>query len=579
VRGNPLFYVLRLGGKSFVAFAVGIVIRAIGETGIQIVFLHLLRNVFAAMLEHSSPLLLLALRDAGLFFLASLGVFLVGFLLLQRKVAEITAAIRLRLFSKLHDLPIGYFKTHHSGDILSRMTNDVNATVSLLGDLPSRMLFEGAFCLVGAGIIFLVDYRLGVVAVFSGILGVVANTIAAGRLREISRVLQEKQSLLTSAITDLFAGIQVIKSFSLYPLMEKALHARSQEVRLQGLSRVNTQAILDGANFITSSLNFMGLLLVSAVLSLRGEVTVPEIVMIVQAQNGVERFFTNIGTHLTGLQSSFAAAERVVEILREEEEPERFGGMEAQADAPIALKDVEFAYKDGAKVIAGVSLTADKGEMVALVGPSGGGKTTLLKLIMGFYGPEKGSISIMGHSLSEQSLDSARKHLSYVPQDAHLFSGTIADNIRLGKQRATDEEVVAAAKAANAHDFVMALADGYATKVGERGAELSGGQRQRIAIARAVIRSAPILLLDEATASLDSESEALVQEALVRLMEGRTVVVVAHRLSTIEKAHRILVVDEGRIVEQGRHSELLLANGLYRSLYEQHLSGHSAAAD
>jgi len=577
VRTNPLLYVLRLGGKSFAAFALGILIRAMGETGIQIVFLYLLRNVFAAMLEQSSALLLLALRDAGLFFLASLSVFLVGFLLLQRKVAEITAAIRLRLFSKLHDLPIGYFKTHHSGDILSRMTNDVNATVALLGELPSKMLFEAAFCLVGVVIIFTIDYRLGVVAAFSGALGVVANTIAAKRLREISRVLQDKQSLLTSAITDLFAGIQVIKSFSLYSLMEQGTEAISQAVRVQGMSRVRTQAILDGANFIATSLNFMGLLLVSAVLSLRGEVTVPEIVLIVQAQNGVERFFSNIGTHLTGLQGSLAAAERVVGILSEPDEPASWSGMETSGSAPVVLRAVEFAYEDGTKAIDGVSLQAGKGEMVALVGPSGGGKTTLLKLIMGFYRPETGSISIMGHSLSAQSLGGARQHLSYVPQDAHLFSGSIADNIRLGKLPATDEEVIAAAKAANAHDFVMALPEGYATKVGERGAKLSGGQKQRIAIARAMIRSAPVLLLDEATAALDSESEALVQEALGRLMEGRTVVVVAHRLSTIEKADQILVVDEGRIVEQGTHGELLLANGLYRNLYAEHLASNSAA--
>ncbi|MBT9135808.1 MAG: putative multidrug export ATP-binding/permease protein [Firmicutes bacterium] len=579
MRGNPLLQVLKLAGNSFTGFVLGIVIRAVGETGIQLVFLYLLHDVFVAMVEMSTSLLLQSLQQTLGYFVLSLAVFMVGFLLLQRRVADITAVIRQRIFSKLHSLPIGYFKAHHSGETLSRMTNDVNATVALLGDMPSRMLFEASFCLISAFIIFRVDYRLGLVAVFSGTIGVLANTLASRKLREISRALQAKQSVLTTTLTDLFAGIVVIKSFSLYPIMERTLVANSQSVQRLGLARVGTQAYLEGANFVTSVLNFMGLLLVSAILSMRGEISVPEIVLVVQAQNGVERFFTGIGAHITGLQSSWAAAERVVALQNEPDEPTSFAGMNALASAPVAFRDVEFAYADGEKVIDGISLTANKGEMIALVGPSGGGKSTLLKLIMGFYEPQKGSIIINGATLSAQSLAEARGHLSYVPQDAHLFSGTIADNIRCGRLEASNEEVVDAAKAANAHDFIMALGSGYETEVGEKGAELSGGQRQRIAIARAVIRRAPILLLDEATASLDSESEALVQEALNRLMQERTVVVVAHRLSTIEKAHKIIVVAAGRVVEEGTHGELLATDGMYRSLHEAHLAGQSVAAD
>lgn len=578
MKNNPLLAVLRLAESGFTAFILGVVVRALGETGIQLVFIYLMRDVFAAMLAGDLALLIMSLQRSGMLFLAALAVFLAGFFLLQRKLAEVTARVRQAMFDKLHALPINYFKTHHSGDVLSRMTNDVNATVALLGEMPSKLLFEIFTCLASGFIIFSIDMRLGLVAVLSGTIGVVANTLAARKLRTISREVQEGQARLTTLMTDLFAGIQVVKGFSLYGLMDKMFTGQSQVVRRHGLARVETHAALEAANFITSTLNVMGLLIVGSFLALRGEIGVPDIVMVVQAQNGIERFFTAIGTHLTGIQTSLAAAERVLTFVRESEEPLRHSGMQHGQGDPVRLQAVEFGYDHAEPVVNGVSLTAKVGEVVALVGPSGGGKSTLLKLMLGFYEPQVGSITINGRTLSQQTLSEARSQVSYVPQDALLFSGSIADNIRLGKLEATLDEVIIAAKVANAHDFIMALEKGYDTPVGEKGAQVSGGQRQRIAIARAVIRNAPILLLDEATASLDSESEGLVQEALNRLMQGRTVIVVAHRLSTVEKADKIVVVAEGKIVEEGSHSELLVTGGLYRQLYDQHLAGQVAIA-
>jgi len=578
MKNNPLLAVLRLAESGFTAFLVGVIVRALGETGIQLVFIFLMRDVFAAMLAGDLALLVLSLQRSALLFLAALVVFLAGFFLLQRKLAIVTARVRQAMFDKLHALPINYFKTHHSGDILSRMTNDVNATVALLGEMPSKLLFEILNCLASGFIIFSIDMRLGLVAVLSGTIGVVANTLAARKLRTISREVQEGQARLTTLMTDLFAGIQVVKGFSLYGLMDKMFTGQSQVVRRHGMARVETHAALEAANFITSTLNVMGLLIVGSFLALRGEIGVPDIVMVVQAQNGIERFFTAFGTHLTGIQTSLAAAERVLAFVREGDEPLRHSGMHDAQGAPVRLQAVQFSYDDAEHVVNGVSLAAKEGEVVALVGPSGGGKSTLLKLMLGFYEPQVGSITINGMTLSQQTLSEARSQVSYVPQDALLFSGTIADNIRLGQLEATLDEVVAAAKVANAHDFIMAFEKGYDTPVGEKGAQVSGGQRQRIAIARAVIRNAPILLLDEATASLDSDSEGLVQEALNRLMQGRTVIVVAHRLSTVEKADKIVVVAEGKIVEEGSHSELLLRGGLYRQLYDQHLAGQAAIA-
>jgi len=571
---NPLFRLLRLSGQSFAVFLVGIIIRALGETGIQIIFIFLMRDVFASMVSLDASVLFGGLTRAALTFVATLCVFFVGFLMLQRQLVNITARIRRDIFTQLHRLPVSYFKAHHSGDTLSRMTNDVNAVVALLGELPSKFLFEIFTCLAAATIIFWVDYRLGIIAVAAGGLGALANTKAAKKIRSISRDLQESQSRLTTLLGDLFSGIQVIKSYSLYAPMNASLRAQNSDVRKHGLDRVRTQATLEAANFITSSLNVMGLLLAGAFLHLRGEVSIPEIVMVMQAQDGVDRLFRGLGAHITGLQGSMAAAERVCAMLDATPEPERYSNMaplsltQAPASA-VAMSGVSFSYADSqSRALDDVSLTVQYGEKVALVGPSGGGKSTLLKTLLAWYAPDAGTISIAGRTLGEQALCEARAEMSYVPQDAHLFSGTIADNIRQGRLDASEEEVVEAAKAASAYDFIMALEQGFDTHVGEKGAQLSGGQKQRIAIARAVLRNAPILLLDEATASLDAESEASVHAALDNLMQGRTVIVVAHRLSTIENADRIVVLSGGRVVEEGSHAELLSLGGLYYELQQ-----------
>ncbi|MDD2283270.1 MAG: ATP-binding cassette domain-containing protein, partial [Eubacteriales bacterium] len=240
----------------------------------------------------------------------------------------------------------------------------------------------------------------------------------------------------------------------------------------------------------------------------------------------------------------------------------------AANSAAVNLDAVTFAYNGGEPALENVSLQVQPGETVALVGPSGGGKSTLFKLLLGYYPPEAGAISVLGRGLNQYTLRELRERIAYVPQISYLFSGTIAENIGFGKPGASKDEIEAAAKAAYAHDFISQLPQSYETLVGERGSHLSGGQRQRIAIARAILRNAPLLLLDEATSSLDTESEEQVQLALSRLMQGRTTLVIAHRLATVQNASRILVIAEGRLAEEGSHQELLEAKGIYRHLYD-----------
>lgn len=307
---------------------------------------------------------------------------------------------------------------------------------------------------------------------------------------------------------------------------------------------------------------------------LKGQLTPGELIAFINLLNPLAGPVSQLPRLLGNFRAQMEAANRVMEII--ELEPERQGGEYSEgkdSDISIAFNNVKFAYKeDGEEVLKGVNFDIKKGEQVAVVGMSGAGKSTLIKLLQGGYEDYEGNITVLGHEISEWDLNAMREHMSLVSQDTYLFPGTLEENLSYGNLDSDDEEVVSAAKAANAHDFITELRDGYGTNAGEFGDRLSGGQKQRISIARAMLKKSPILLLDEATSALDTHSEFKVQKALDQLMAGKTALVIAHRLSTIKNVDRIIVMEEGQIAEAGTHDELLARDGIYKSLYLRQLA-------
>ncbi len=492
--------------------------------------------------------------------------------LVDSAAAITTGNIRNRVFKHVQRLPIGYFNHKHSGDLISRLTNDISETEKAYSTTFINLCSK---ILIGVGtalIMFIHEWRLATLSIIIGLCSLIINSLGARWIKKLSVEVQKNLGNLTEKLSDILVGFKVIRSFNLSRFILGKYSQDNDKVYAFSYRRVGISAILASVNTFCGVFSFVGLFGVGCYLVLQNEITIGVILLVIQLQNGVHELFGTLTSFITELQSSLAASERLFEILEEDIEPVAYQ-MEkgSKSDEGIIVFDnVGFCYAEGEKIFQNLSFTVDKGRTVALVGSSGGGKSTILKLIQGFYRPNQGVIAIGGKPLNQQTLVEIRSQTAYVPQDAFLFSGTIAENIGYGREDATLEEIIAAARMANAHEFITALEKRYDTLVGERGTHLSGGQRQRIAIARAILKDAPILLLDEATSALDNESEYLVQEALQKLMHGRTTLVIAHRLSTIQNADQILVIKDGMMVEVGTHLQLLqIADGVYQQLYYQ----------
>ena len=477
--------------------------------------------------------------------------------------------VRDVLFKKFQRLPLSYFDRHQTGEIMSYITNDVAALQNALVDRLIELVTESSIFIGSLVMMVLLDWKLSLLTLITVPLVGQAMKIFGRKLKSSGTVIQERLADITATMQESIAAVRVVKSFGREDFEIERFH-RQNELNFRAEMKNNQLMSL-----LTPTVEFLAALAVTVIVwfggyeVVNGVITAGALVAFltyaVNLANPVKRISRVYGA----IQKAMAGADRVFAIM---DLPETIANHPDAKDLPpvkgeVVFDDVTFAYKEGANALSHVSLAASPGQMVAFVGPSGAGKSTIANLIPRFYDVSSGAIRIDGYDVREVTMESLRRQIGIVPQETMLFSTTVRENIRYGRLDATEEEIVQAAKDANAHDFIMALPEGYDTKIGERGLNLSGGQRQRIAIARAILKDPRILILDEATSALDTESEKIVQAALDRLMVGRTSFVIAHRLSTVFNADQIYVIDGGRIHEHGTHEELLAAGGLYSNLY------------
>lgn len=496
----------------------------------------------------------------------------------MNKISQsIVADIQRDVFSHFMTLDLKFFHRYPSGQLVSRVTSDVNVMRTAVSDSLTGMGSNFLTLIFLIGVMFWQDWRLSLLTftVFPLASGLVAYL--GRRLRKVSKSIQGETANLMGVLTQIFQGIRQVQAYGMEDHERKRASSAVMSVRNLNIKAARISNLSTPINEILVGGVVFGVIVYGGFRIAEGELTPGGLMSFIAAFSLAYEPMKKLAKLNNSLQLGLGAAERVDEMIKQTSSIiEKEEAAELKTSIPeIRFDNVGFAYDNEAsendkeeQALDSLSFTAEAGKVTALVGPSGGGKSTILSLVLRFYDPKSGKVTIDGTDIRDVTTESLRRNIALVSQDVTIFDDTIAGNIAYGLHGATEDQIVEAAKAAAAHDFIMKMPEGYETGVGENGVRLSGGQRQRLSLARAILRNAPILLLDEATSALDNESERLIQNTLEKLQKDRTTLVIAHRLSTIRHADKILVLDKGRIVEQGTHAELLPKGGVYTRMHD-----------
>lgn len=486
------------------------------------------------------------------------------------KIAQrVSARIRNDLFINLQKLPLRYFDNNSSGDLMSRLTNDVDNINTTLSQSVTQ-LFSGVINVVG---MFIAMIILSPLLTLIGMITVPLTFISTKILAKITQKFfvkqQEELGNLNGYIEEMVSGQKVVSLFSEEEKVKGEFSDINERLTKSAIIAQGVSSFMGPINNFINNISYLIISVVGGYLILKGSgITVGIVFSFLLYMKNFTRPINEIMNLFNTIQSALAGAERVFEVIDEEKERDR---EEAKAitniDGKVELKNVTFSYEKGKEILKNVSIEAKKGEVIAIVGPTGAGKTTIVNLLTKFYKIDSGEILIDGKNIDDITRESLRKSVAMVLQDTYLFSESVSENIKYGRLEATEEEIIEAAKMADAHNFIKQLPEGYNTILADNGCNLSQGQRQLLAIARAILSQASILILDEATSSIDTRTEVLIQNAMLKLMQGKTTFVIAHRLSTIRNADKILALKDGEIIESGTHDELLKKNGFYANLY------------
>ncbi len=521
--------------------------------------------------KNKTPLDILKIFSIFLFFL----IFIKGFCsfgreyLMESVSYKIIKDIRDDMYAHLHFLSMDFFTKKHVGEIMSRITNDTGYVQNAVCRGWTEMLFDISNIVIYTAIAFYINFKLAIFAIVI-MPCLVYPIIALGRrIKKISQNTQEKNAIISSIINETMTGIKVVKAFGMEQYEIKKFKKETWRFYQVMMKFVKRNSIISPLMELVGVACGIAFLLFGGREVLSGVMTKGEFILFIIAILSLLHPFRKIGKSYNMIQMASAAFKRIFELLDtktsiiEVDNPKTL----TKVKNKITFKDVSISYNKQEIVLDNINFEAKVGDIVAFVGPSGVGKTSLLNLLPRFYDAYKGEVLIDNVNIKEYSLFSLRSQMGIVTQDIILFHDTVRANIAYGHSEISDEKIIEAAKIANAHDFIMNLKNGYDTEVGQKGDHLSGGERQRIAIARAVLKNPPILILDEATSALDTESERAVQEAIERLMRGRTVFVIAHRLSTVKNASKIIVIDNKSIEQIGTHEQLMVLDGMYQKLY------------